>query len=80
MLKNIDLSKFDTKIVNSFVGLFHGCKSLEEIDLSNLVTNNVNNIRDMFEGCENLKKIKVGKDLYGKIKKVDPSLLEKVVL
>lgn len=46
-----------TSKVESFGGLFDGCRSLAEVDLSCFKAPKVTSARDMFNGCTSLKKL-----------------------
>ena len=61
VIKELNLSNFNTSNVNDMRSMFYGFSSLKELNLSNFNTNNVNYYGFMFSECsEQLKnKIKV---------------------
>ena len=63
-LKEINVSKFKTKLCQNINSMFSGCKSLESIDMLGWDTSNLQNIDFLFYNCSSLKKIKI--NLYNK--------------
>ena len=59
-LASLDLSKFDTRNVESMEYMFYGLNTLEELDLSSFNTSKVENMNYMFWGCSKLTTICVG--------------------
>ena len=55
-LIGMDLSNFNTQIINNMSQMFSECSSLIRIDLSNFNTYNVIKMDDIFSGCSSLKK------------------------
>ena len=53
-LKSIDLSSFNTNLVENFEFLFSGCKSLLSLNLYNFNTSLVKNMSQMFYECNSL--------------------------
>ena len=51
LLKEINLSNFNTNNVNSMSYMFYRCSSLNKLNLSNFNTNNVKYMNLMFDGC-----------------------------
>lgn len=54
VLKNIDLSSFDTSRVTTMYYMFGNCSEIKSLDLSTFNTSLLSNIGFMFNGCENL--------------------------
>ena len=53
-----DISKWDTKNVESMDYMFCGCKSLQSLpDISKWDTKNVKRIKNMFNGCKSLQSL-----------------------
>ena len=50
----IDMTKFDTSLVNNMFEMFALCYSLKSLDVSNLTTTNVETMEGMFFNCFNL--------------------------
>ena len=48
LVKNLDVSKFDTKSVRTMMGMFDFCESLTSIDLNTFDTSNVEDMSFMF--------------------------------
>ena len=53
-IKEIDLSNFDSSLVNDTSYMFSGCQSLTSINLDNFTTSSVNNMNGMFLNCISL--------------------------
>ena len=53
-IKFVDLSKFDSSLINRTDYMFCGCKSLLSINFDNFDTSSVVNMGDMFSFCESL--------------------------
>ena len=53
-ITEIDLSKFNTSLVNNTEHMFSGCFSLTSLDLSNINTDKVTTMSYMFSGCFSL--------------------------
>ena len=51
VIKEINLSNYNTNNVTDMSGMFYGCSSLKEINLSNFNTNNVTSMIEMLSGC-----------------------------
>ena len=58
-LSKIDVSGFDTKIVENMSEMFSGCSSLKNIDVSNFNTTNVTTTQLMFYNCTSIKSLDV---------------------
>ena len=56
-LTMLDVSKFDTKNVQSMSSMFWGCHALTTLDISNFDTQNVTEMSGMFDGCSALTTI-----------------------
>ena len=56
-IKIIDLSKFDSSLVENMKQMFFKCKSLISIDLTNFKTSYVTNMEEMFSGCSKLQSL-----------------------
>lgn len=56
-LIRLDLSSFETGLVESMNAMFRQCYSLREVDLSSFDTSNVTEMMLMFSECENLRKL-----------------------
>ena len=50
----IDMSEFDSSLINDMTYMFSGCKSLKELNLNNLDTSSVTVMQSMFSGCNSL--------------------------
>ena len=59
LLKELNLSNFNTNNVNDMSYMFNDCSSLIEFKSSNFNTNNVTNMSFMFNGCSNDLKMKI---------------------
>ena len=55
MLKDLDLSHFDTHQVTDMSNMFARCESLKELDLSSFNTSSVTNFYGMFDTCLGLE-------------------------
>ena len=55
ILKELNISNFNTSNVTDMSYMFQGCESLEELDLSHFNMNQINNIYAMFCKCKLLK-------------------------
>ena len=53
-LESLDLSYFNTSLVNDIQGMFKNCESINSLDLSNFNTNLVINMEFLFSGCRSL--------------------------
>jgi len=53
----IDLSKFDSSLVNNMNNMFYYCYSLTSINLLNFDTSKVKNMKQMFTHCSSLKSL-----------------------
>ena len=75
-LESINLSSFNTTIVNNMSYMFYDCYSLKSIDLSSFDTTNVNNMSNMFYNCSSLKKenIKINNNNYQLLKQIEKDL------
>lgn len=58
-LKNIDLSRFDTRNIVNMCCMFTDCKNLKQLDLSGFSTGNVREMINMFSRCSNLEQINI---------------------
>ena len=58
-LTNINLSNFNTQLVNDMSCMFLRCRALNNIELSNFKTKNVTNMSYMFSECFSLNSINV---------------------
>ena len=58
-LTSLDVSGFNTSIVDNMSYMFNGCTSLTTLDLSNFNTSNVTNINNMFDSCSSLTSLNV---------------------
>ena len=61
-LTSIDVSGFDTGMVEDMSLMFYGCENLKSINLSSFNTANVTKMQYMFGVCNNLRSIFVGND------------------
>ena len=52
---SIDLSNFNSSLLESAESMFYGCTSLESIDLTNFNASLLTNIKNMFFHCDSLK-------------------------
>ena len=59
LLKELNISNFNTNNVTDMRGMFFECSSLKELNLSNFNTNNVTNMRYMFSKCSDELKLKI---------------------
>ena len=50
LLKEINLSNFNTKNIKNMISMFCRCSSLKELNLSYFRTNKVNDIKNLFYG------------------------------
>ena len=57
LLKEINLSNFNTENISDMKYMFDNCLSLKELNLSNFNTDNITNMSGMFNGCSSLKEI-----------------------
>jgi surface protein len=72
VLKNINLSSFDTQKVNDMSEMFSNCYQLSKINLSPFIIKKTTNVENIFSECENLKKIIFNKKSFNNIKeKID---------
>ena len=62
VLKELDLSHFDTKNVSRIQSMFMNCKALKTIDVSNFDISHVTNIMLMFAFCDELTTIVCAED------------------
>ena len=58
-IKNLNLSRFNTKNVTNMADMFNTCENLQELDLSSFDTKNVSSFAFMFMSCHNLKYIDI---------------------
>ena len=65
MLKEINLSNFNTNNATDMSWLFNGCSSLKEINLNNFNINNVDDMFGMFSGCLDELKFKIRNQYKG---------------
>lgn len=56
-LKNIDLSRFDTRNIVNMCCMFMNCKNLKQLDLSGFNTGNVREMTHMFFRCSSLEQV-----------------------
>ncbi|MDO4557133.1 MAG: BspA family leucine-rich repeat surface protein, partial [Lachnospiraceae bacterium] len=56
-LTSLDVSRFDTQKIKSFVSVFGSCKKLKSIDVSSWNTENALSMYGMFMDCESLETI-----------------------
>ena len=56
---SLDLSHFNTTVVNDMYGMFDHCESLTSLDVSNFNTANVTDMRYMFRNCKLLTSLNV---------------------
>ena len=66
LLKNIDVSGWDTSNTKDFSSIFYECSSLANIDVSGWDTSNVTNMNNMFANCSSLANITFGEN-FGKM-------------
>ncbi len=59
-LTQLDLSHFDTSIVENMTDMFKSTKLITSLDLTNFDTSNVINMAGMFAGCKSLEHIYFG--------------------
>lgn len=59
-LVTLDLSNFDTSLMDSFKCMFTDCQKLKSIDLSHFDSSNVTNIVAMFQGMSALESLDLG--------------------
>ena len=59
LLKELNLSNFNTNNVTNMEYMFYKCSSLKELNLSNFNTNNVINMEGMFSECSDHFKNKI---------------------
>ena len=59
LIKNINLSHFNSSNIIYSNSMLYGCSSLDYINFSNFNTNKVININNMFRGCSSLKNINI---------------------
>ncbi|MBR2673941.1 MAG: BspA family leucine-rich repeat surface protein [Mogibacterium sp.] len=62
LLKNLNLSRWDTSKVEMFGSMFAGCEELESLDISGFDMTKAINIDNMFNGCAVLETLKLPKD------------------
>jgi len=67
LLKELNLSNFNTQNVINMKSMFYGCSSLKELNLSNFNTINVTDMESMFKGCSDQLQNKI-KAQYKNIK------------
>ena len=56
-LTNLNLTNFDTSLVQNMGGMFYGCSSLTFLNLSNFDTSQVTTMNSIFYGCSSLNSI-----------------------
>ena len=56
-LTNLNLTNFDTSLVQNMEGMFYGCSSLTFLNLSNFDTSQVTTMNSIFYGCSSLNSI-----------------------
>ena len=59
LLKDLNLSNFNTNNVTEMSHMFDGCSSLNELNLNNFNTNKVTNMWYMFSRCLEELKLKI---------------------
>ena len=59
LLKELNLSYFNTSYANSMSGIFSGCTSLEKLNISNFNTTSVTDMSFMFCNCSSLKDLNI---------------------
>ena len=52
---SVDLSFFNSSLINDINSMFQGCNSLKEINFTNFNTSSVINMKKLFEDCSNLE-------------------------
>ena len=52
---SVDLSNFNSSLINDFNSMFQGCSSLKGVNFTNFDTSSVTNMKSMFEGCSSLE-------------------------
>ena len=57
LLKELNLSNFNTDNVTNMRTMFCGCSSLKKLNISNFNTNNVTDMREMFLDCSSLEEL-----------------------
>ena len=57
IIKDLDLSNFNTSNVNNMSKMFSGCKNLDKLNLSSFNTVNVTDMSGMFNDCRILKNL-----------------------
>ena len=67
-LKELDLSKFDTKNVTNMSNMFYKCSFLTKLDLTNFNTGNVKKMGNIFFECSSLQTVTFNKNLNQGIK------------
>lgn len=56
-LLSIDLSDFNSSLINNTRGMFSGCTSLNSINFNNFDTSKVTDMEEMFKSCTSLKSL-----------------------
>jgi surface protein len=56
-LVSLNLSKWNTSLVDNMGDMFYGCQSLTSLDLSNWNTSSVTNMQGMFRNCSELEEL-----------------------
>ena len=51
---SIDLSNFNSSLIDDISAMFQGCTSLKEINFTNFDTSSVTDMNNLFEGCSSL--------------------------
>ena len=51
---SIDLSNFNSSLIDDISAMFQGCTSLKEINFTNFDTSSVTNMNNLFKGCSSL--------------------------
>ena len=70
-LQSLDLSSFNTEMVETMRAMFSDCPKLQSLDLSNFNTEKVTDMSYMFNNCSKLQSIIISKDFTTKSMKFD---------
>ena len=54
---SVDLSNFDSSLINDTHSMCQGCTSLKEINFTNFDTSSITDINSMFKGCSSLESL-----------------------
>lgn len=73
-LKNVDLSKFDTSMLEVTYGMFYNCSSLTRVDMSAFPLTKVTVAHNMFRACESLEYVDLSSMDLGDAEEGDENL------